>query len=123
MSEVTETTKEKLQSAILRIKNTSLVGCVKGAFIIGMPVCPLIDLCPIAPKKEEAKHGLSPYQEWDLLGKLSMHYLGTYYNTDMLEQDEDLDKAIQTHIAEVLEKLEKAEWVTNRCPLRTLLEK
>lgn len=100
--------KEEVQAAFDKLKNAKLVGCVNAEMVLGMPKCPIIDLCPIAPEKGNV-------DKWDLRGMLAG---GTYHIASV---DDDMDEKFSEHIKKVLALLEKAEWISSRCPLRKVL--
>jgi len=99
---------DELEKAYKTIREAKLVGCVREAMIVGFVVCPLIELCPHAPKKDigDALRNDISY------GRLS------YYD----DSDPDLDQKILEDINDVMKILEEAKQISAKCPLNKLLE-
>ena len=99
--------KEVIKKAYKEIREAKLVGCVREAMIVGFVVCPIIELCPHAPKKD-----IGDALRNDIYGRLS------YYD----DSDPDLDKKILESIDDIMKILEEAKQITAKCPLNKLLE-
>jgi len=99
--------KEVIKKAYKEIREAKLVGCVREAMIVGFVVCPIIELCPHAPKKD-----IGDALRNDIYGRLS------YYD----DSDPDLDKKILESIDDIMRILEEAKQITASCPLGKLIK-
>ena len=101
-------TRDKLTKTIKEIREAKLVGCVREVMVMGFVVCPLIELCPHAPKKKDIG---------DALRNGTSGRLG-YYD----DNDPDMDKKILESIDDIMKILEEAKQITAKCPLGKLIK-
>jgi len=104
--------REEIKKTIKAIREARLVGCVREQLIIGHVVCPLIEICPYAPKDDVGKK---------LHNNLSYSRLSILADTDAYDEEKSFEELVAEEIEEIMKLLEKAKEITEKCPLRKTL--
>ena len=99
---VSDEIESKLKAFITAFREAKLVGCVRGSMILGDPLCPLIALCPEAPKKDipESIENLTGY--------------------DAIRDQNDFEFSLK-FIEDAWKLLGEATEITEKCPLRAAI--
>jgi len=103
---------EEIKKTIKAIREARLVGCVREQLIIGRVICPLIEICPYAPKDDVGKklHNNPSYSKLSILA----HHRHQY-------PEKPFEELVAEEIEEIMKLLEKAKEITEKCPLRKTL--